>query len=425
VRVLLVGHGGREHVLAVSLAASPEVTELFVAPGNPGTGTVAKNVAVPDLEPATIVELAEQLRADLVVVGPEEPLVGGVIDRLSARGLRGFGPTGACARLEGSKTFANDLMGRYGVPTARSWSFRDVDGAIDRMRTLKGPWVVKADGLTGGKGVTVTERKTEAETAIRSAMEGGRFGAAGRVVVLEEYLEGPELSLLVLTDGREHVPLRPAQDHKRVDDGNEGPNTGGMGAYTPVPIAPPELVDEVMDGIVEPVLHGLKKETDEPYRGVLYVGLCLTEEGPKVVEFNCRFGDPEAQVVVPLMLTDFADTFAACADGGLAQRPITWLDRACVTVVLASPGYPESPRSGQVIKGVDNAAERTGVMIFHAATRFDEEQLELVTAGGRVLDVTALGATVAEARQRAYAAVEEIDFEGMHYRTDIAQVAER
>ena len=418
-KVLLVGKGGREHVLAVALEASTDVTRLYAAPGNPGIGEVAELVEVADTSPSAIADMAEALVVDLVVVGPEDPLVAGAVDALRARGIRAFGPTASGARLEGSKAFAKAVMARQGVPTARSWSFDDPDAAGAHIRGLGGPWVVKADGLAAGKGVTVTERRAEAEAAVRSAMVDRRFGASGATVVIEEYLEGPELSLLVLTDGKEHIPLAPAQDHKRIGDGDEGPMTGGMGAYSPVSLAPPALVERIMETIAEPTLDGIAKETGEPYRGVLYCGLMVTEEGPKVVEFNCRFGDPEAQVVLPRLVADVADLLASCADGGLAQRRITWLDRACVTVVLAAPGYPDTPRTGGVIEGVEKAGERPGVAVFHAGTAYDD-MLSLVTAGGRVLDVTAMGADVAEARTRAYDAIDDITFDGMTFRRDIA-----
>jgi phosphoribosylamine---glycine ligase len=423
-RALLIGKGGREHAIAAQLSASAEVSELVAAPGNPGIAEVARCVEIPDLSPATIADLAEHEGAALTVIGPEEPLVRGVVDEMRRRDLRCFGPVGAAARLEGSKSFAKEIMSRQGVPTAASWTFDEPDEAIARLRTMGGPWVVKADGLAAGKGVTVTERRAEAERAVHAAITEGRFGLAGRRVVIEEYLEGPELSLLVLTDGRDHVPLAPAQDFKRIGDGDEGPNTGGMGAYSPVPIAPPPLVDRVMDEIVEPTLVGVAREAGEPYRGVLYAGLCLTEEGPKVVEFNCRFGDPEAQAVLPRLVGDLGDLCGACVGGGLGQRQVSWLDRACVTVVLAAPGYPGEARTGQVIEGVDRARELAGVAVFHAGTAIDED-LSLVVAGGRVLNVTATGAELGEARQRAYEAVAEITFDGMQVRHDIAMEAAR
>ena len=418
-KVLVLGGGGREHALVTSLLASPAVDEVVAAPGNVGIAEVARCVAMPDLDPRTVADLADVEKPDLVVVGPEDPLVAGVVDVLADRKFLAFGPSGANARVEGSKAYAKEVMARQGVPTAAAQRFDDVDEAMAYLRQIGGPWVVKADGLAAGKGVVVTERRAAAEAAVQAAMLDGRFGASGRTVLVEEFLEGPELTLLVLTDGKEHLALEPARDHKRIDDGDEGPNTGGMGAYSPVPLAPARLVDEVMDLIVEPTLSGLARDTGEPYRGILYAGLCLTEEGPKVIEFNCRWGDPEAQVLLPRLASDAFDLFVASATGALGQSKLIWRDEAAVTIVLTSPGYPDATRTGQVIDGLHNVVERPAISVFHSGTARAGDG-SLVTAGGRVVAITALGDDLRDARDRAYAAVEDVTWEGIHFRRDIA-----
>ncbi|MGD0320201.1 MAG: phosphoribosylamine--glycine ligase [Acidimicrobiales bacterium] len=412
-RVCVVGSGGREHSLALALGRSADVV---VTPGNPGMPTVTsegRHITVTYAPP-------EAVEADLVVVGPEQPLVDGLADRLRAMGLAVFGPGADGARLEGSKAFMKDVLAEARVPTARYGTFDTPAEATSFLRELPGPWVVKTDGLAGGKGVLVTDSIEEAEADLSAKLSGSSFGDAGRKVVVEEALAGPECSLLVLCDGRRVVPLAPAQDFKRVADGDEGPNTGGMGAYSPVPVADERLVDRVLDEAVEPLLGVLRRRGID-YRGVLYAGLILTEDGPKVLEYNVRFGDPETQVVLPRLDEDLTGMLAEAAAGRLRTEPRSRRD-ACVCVVLASEGYPMSSRTGDVIEGLEAAAAREGVTVFHAGTRLDDEG-RVVTAGGRVIDVSALAPSIYEARELAYLAVGDISWPGMHYRTDIAAEA--
>ena len=407
-RVLVIGGGGREHALCQALAADQAVEALFCSPGNPGIAAVAE--CLPDGDAVT---QAEQVGADLVVVGPEAPLVDGVADRLRAAGHAVFGPSGAAAQIEGSKAFAKDVMEAAGVPTARHWVCESPQELAAALDAVKPPYVVKHDELAAGKGVVVTTDRAEAERH-----------AAGHRAVVEEYLAGPEVSVFCVTDGASVLPLLPAQDFKRVGDGDEGPNTGGMGAYAPLPWAPPGLVDEVVKTIVQPVVDEMARR-GAPFSGLLYAGLAITADGPMVIEFNCRFGDPETQVVLPLLATPFAGLLHAAATGRLAEHPpLQWRDGAAVTVVVASAGYPVSVRTGDLIAGADEADARDGATVFHAGTRRDETG-HLVTAGGRVLAVTAVAPDLAGARDSAYAAVERIRIEGGHYRRDIAERAVR
>ena len=406
-RVCIVGSGGREHALALALARSADVV---ATPGNPGMAQVP-NVTVTCDRP-------EAIDADLFVIGPEQPLVDGLADRLRAGGRLVFGPGADGARLEGSKAFMKEVLAEAGVPTARYGVFDDEVAARAFLRDLPGPWVVKTDGLAAGKGVLVTHDRREAELDVVAKLSGERFGDAGRTVVVEEGLDGPEFSLLALCDGTEDVKALPAaQDFKRIEDGDDGPNTGGMGAYSPVPFVDGGLVDRVLDEAVGPVVWALRRRGID-YRGVLYAGLILTTEGPKVLEFNVRFGDPETQVVVPRLGDELVELLSEAAAGKLRTEPRVESD-AAVCVVLAAPGYPDAPRTGDVISGLDDAADVEGVTVVHAGTRLDDEG-RFVTAAGRVLGVTATGATIAEARSRAYAGVARIEWPGMHYRTDIA-----
>ncbi|BFU48134.1 phosphoribosylamine--glycine ligase [Krasilnikovia sp. MM14-A1004] len=401
-RVLLIGSGGREHALALGLTADPAV-QLVAAPGNPGIAEVAELRDVVATDPAAVAALAVEVGADLVVVGPEAPLVAGVADAVRAKGIACFGPSGAAAQLEGSKAFAKDVMTSAGVPTARAYACTieaEVDQALDEFGA---PYVVKNDGLAAGKGVVVTEDRA---AAVAHARDCGR-------VVIEEFLSGPEVSLFVVTDGTAAVPLMPAQDFKRVGDGDAGPNTGGMGAYAPLPWAPADLVDRVMAETVHPTLAEMRRR-GTPFAGLLYVGLALTPNGPKVIEFNARFGDPETQVVLALLETPLAGLLRAAATGELAAHPpLRWRPGAAVTVVVASHNYPGTPRTGDVITG----AEAPGVI--HAGTVRRPDGV-LVSAGGRVLSVTATGPDLAGAREAAYALVEGITLDGSHHRTDIA-----
>jgi phosphoribosylamine--glycine ligase len=406
VRVLLIGSGGREHALALALAADPSVDFLAAAPGNPGIAQVAELHEVAAADPAAVAALAVELAADLVVVGPEAPLVAGVADAVRAKGIACFGPSGAAARLEGSKAFAKDVMAAAGVPTALSYECADeaaVRGALD---DLGAPYVVKNDGLAAGKGVVVTDDRDAAE---KHAADCGK-------VVIEQYLSGPEVSLFVVTDGTAAVPLLPAQDFKRVADGDAGPNTGGMGAYAPLPWAPSDLVPRVMREVVEPTLAEMRKR-GTPFAGLLYVGLALTPDGPKVIEFNARFGDPETQVVLPLLETPLGGLLNAAATGTLAAHPpLRWRDGAAVTVVVAGKDYPATPRTGDVVEGT----ERPGVIHAGTARRADGA---VVSAGGRVLSVTAVGPDLASARDNAYALLDGVRLDGSHFRTDIALAA--
>jgi phosphoribosylamine--glycine ligase len=406
VRVLVVGSGGREHALVRSIVADPAVADVIAAPGNPGMVSIARLRDVEATDPVAVAALAVEVGADLVVIGPEAPLVAGVADAVRAKGIACFGPSGKAARLEGSKAFAKDVMAAAGVPTARSYVCTDAAEVTAALRTFGPPYVVKDDGLAAGKGVVVTE---DEGVASRHAQECGR-------VVIEEYLEGPEVSLFVVTDGVTAVPMRPAQDFKRAFDNDEGLNTGGMGAYTPLLWAPADLTDEVMSTVVQPTLTEMRRR-GTPFAGVLYVGLALTAKGPRVIEFNARFGDPETQVVLATLRTPLATLLHAAATGRLAEHgPLAWRDGAAVGVVVASAGYPGPTKTGDVISGAD--AE--GVIHAGTARRADGA---LVSAGGRVLCCTATGGDLAEARTRAYELVDQIRLDGSHHRTDIALAA--
>ncbi len=402
-RVLLIGSGGREHALAVGLAADPEVELLVAAPGNPGIAQVAELRDVEATDPEAVAGLAIEVGADLVVIGPEAPLVAGVADAVRAKGVAVFGPSRAAARLEGSKTFAKDVMTAAGVPTARSFTCVTLKEAAAALDSFGAPYVVKNDGLAAGKGVVVTNDR---DAALAHAADCGR-------VVVEEYLSGPEVSLFVVTDGTAAVPLIPAQDFKRVGDGDEGPNTGGMGAYAPLPWTPDGLVDQVMRETVEPTLAEMRNR-GTPFAGLLYVGLAITKDGPKVIEFNARFGDPETQVVLALLASGLGGLLNAAATGTLsAHPPLRWHDGSAVTVVVASHNYPGTPRTGDVIVG----GERPGVI--HAGTARNADGA-LISAGGRVLSATGIGPDLAAARAAAYELVDGISLDGSHHRMDIA-----
>jgi len=414
--VCVVGSGGREHALATVLARTADVV---VTPGNPGiTGTSPEGHTI-----TSVGTPAEQVEADLYVIGPEAPLVDGLADRLRAAGRLVFGPGADGARLEGSKAFMKELLAEAGVPTARFGVFDELGAAVEFLRTLDGPWVVKTDGLAAGKGVLVTDSRAEAEADVAAKLSGDAFGSAGLQVVIEEGLVGPECSLLVLCDGERLAPLAPAQDFKRRDDGDRGPNTGGMGAYSPVPSVDDALVASLVDEAVAPLVVALRARGID-YRGVLYAGLMLTTAGPKVLEFNVRFGDPETQVVLPRYDGDLCALLAEAAAGALVTTPRFTPDPA-VCVVLASEGYPDHPRTGDPVAGLDDAAGLPGVRVFHAGTAPDPSGSGVVTSGGRVLGVTALGGTLAEARDRAYAGVAALSWPGMQHRDDIALEAAR
>lgn len=416
-RVLVVGGGGREHALAWALARSPSVERVLVAPGNAGIASIATCAPAGPDATAAATALARRERVDLVVVGPEGPLAAGLADELRAAGTAVFGPGAEGARLEASKGWARAFCERTGIPAPRSRTCAAVAPALEFVDDLGGPpFVVKADGLAGGKGVVIAQDRGEAERALRASLEAGAFGAAGRAVVVEEFLEGEEVSAMAFTDGRTVVPMALAQDFKRVGEGDSGPNTGGMGAYSPLAFVDEPTRAEIAS-LLERTVRALSDEGVE-YRGVVYAGLMLTTEGPRVLEFNCRFGDPEAQVVLPRLDADLAATCLACANGDLASADVRWRDEACVGVVLASGGYPGAYATCVPVEGLDAAGAVDGVHVFHSGTARRDGRV--VTAGGRVLTVAALGSTVEDARERAYAAASLIRFDGMQYRTDIA-----
>jgi phosphoribosylamine--glycine ligase len=414
-KVLLVGGGGREHALAWRIAASPLVDVLYAAPGNPGIARHARCLPMPVEDHDAIVSFAARERIDLTIVGPEVPLVAGLWDALTARGLVALGPSARAARIEGSKAFAKDLMARHGIPTAAYAAFADPLAARAYCRELGAPLVVKADGLAAGKGALVCPTLAEADEAIALCMERRAFGAAGASVVIEEFLRGEEVSFFAVASGAEVVPLAVAQDHKTVFDGDRGPNTGGMGAYSPVARVDAPLARRIMESIVTPTIRALAAE-GAPYRGVLFTGLMLTADGPQVVEFNCRFGDPECQAILAASVDDVVPPLLAAARGEALPAP-RGVSRHAVCVTLASGGYPGAYRTGLPIDGIDAAESREGVHVFHAGTA--ERDGKLVTAGGRVLGVTATADDLATAVSRAYAAVGDVHFEGMHFRRDI------
>jgi len=410
VRVLLLGSGGREHALAWKLAQSPRLSELLCGPGNPGTARLGRSVPLKADSPSAVAALARQERVDLVVVGPEAPLVAGVADALAAEGIACFGPVAAAARLEGSKAFAKEIMAEAGVPTADFQVFTDV-AAAEAYAVSKGRIVVKADGLAAGKGVIVAPDAEAARAAVRAV---AAMGVAGQQLVLEELLEGEEVSVIALCDGERYVLLPPAQDHKRVGDGDTGPNTGGMGAYCPVPFLTPEALAQVGERVIAPMLAVMRRR-GAPFKGALYAGLMLTRSGPKVLEFNARFGDPETQVLMLQLAEDLLPLLEACAWGRLEPRPLVVAPGASVGVVVAAEGYPDTPRRGQHIEGLETVP--AGVSVFMAGV--EAKDGALLSAGGRVLTVCARGSDLVEARQRAYAAISGIRFEGMHFRRDI------
>ena len=416
-RILVVGGGGREHALCWAISASPLCTKLLCAPGNAGIAQVAQciEVAAEDIEGQVALALAEKI--DFVVVGPETPLVAGLADRLAKVGIKVFGPSAEAAQLEGSKGFTKDLCRRHNIPTGAYERFADLDKALAYIKVRGAPIVVKADGLAAGKGVVVAETVEQAEEAVRDMLAGNRFGAAGASVVIEEFLDGEEASLFALCDGEHALALAGAQDHKRAFDGDKGPNTGGMGAYSPAPILDQAMVDRAMAEIVLPTVRAMKAD-GIPFKGVLYAGLMLTETGPRLVEFNARFGDPECQVLMLRLKSDLLPFLLAAATGKLAEAPaLAWRDEVAICVVLAADGYPGKPQTGSVIAGAE-ADFGPDVVVFHAATARDA-QGQLIAAGGRVLNVCARGATLEQARTRAYAAVTAIDWPQGFHRTDI------
>jgi len=419
--VLVIGSGGREHAIAWKVAQSPKVEKVFTAPGNGGTAAFARNVPIPVHDFAALAQFVKEEGIDLTIVGPEDPLLAGIVDFFQQRGLPIYGPSAEAAKIEGSKSFAKKLMQRFGIPTARFESFIDYQSALAYVREQGAPIVIKADGLAAGKGVVVAKTLEEAEQALFQIMQENAFGQAGSRVVVEEFMQGEELTLLSFVDGETVKPMITSQDHKQVFDGDKGPNTGGMGTYAPVPHVPAALVEQIVETIVKPMARGMAQE-GIPFKGVLYTGLMLTAEGPKVVEFNARFGDPETQVILPLLETDLIDIVLATINGELDALDVMWKEESAVCVVLAAAGYPGAYGKGDAIRGADQLPDEQ-VLLFHAGTAQSEQGL--VTNGGRVLGLTGLGKTLQEARDRAYGALQHVSFKGAHYRTDIAAKALR
>lgn len=416
-QVLVIGGGGREHTLVWKLAQSKKVTKLYAAPGNPGMKDLAECVDLDIADLDGLADWAEKHAIDLTVVGPEAPLVAGIVDVFKARGLTIFGPSAKAAEIEGSKIFSKELMEKYGVPTA---FFKVCDNLADARAFVEekgAPIVIKADGLAAGKGVVVAMTRDEALAALDEMMGAHKFGSAGNRVVIEEFMEGEEASLLAFTDGKTIVPMLAAQDHKRVNDGDQGPNTGGMGAYCPAPVMTDALKEKTVKEVLRPIVDALAKE-GRPYSGCLYAGLMIKGDSVKVVEFNARFGDPETQVVLPLLKSDLAEIMVACVNGTLTPDLVEWSDKAAVCVVMASGGYPASYKKGIPITGLKAANAMDDVVVFHAGTR--EEDGKILTNGGRVLGVTAVADDIPSAQQKAYDAVDKIHFDGAHYRQDIA-----
>ena len=414
--ILVIGSGGREHALFWKLSESPQTGHIYAIPGNPGMGEMI-DISVMDND--AILRFAKEKEIGLVVVGPEVPLMNGLVDDLEKAGIRAFGPRANAAEIEGSKSFAKDLMKKYGIPTARYEVFTEAEPARAYIRREGAPIVVKADGLAAGKGVIVAMTEQEALDAVDAIMEENSFGDAGARVVIEEFMQGEEASLLAFTDGKVIRPMISAQDHKRAFDGDKGPNTGGMGTYAPAPVMTTEMTERAVEEILKPTIAAMAKE-GRPYTGCLYLGLMITSEGPKVVEFNARFGDPETQVVLPLLDGDLVEIMCACADGTLADVPIHWKDGAAVCVVLVAGGYPASYEKGHEITGIADA-EAMGALVFHAGTAKKDDAL--VTNGGRVLGVVGMGADIASAVKAAYNAVDRISFQDAYHRKDIAHRA--
>lgn len=414
-KVLVIGSGGREHALLWKLSQSPSVTDVYVVPGNDGMSDVASLIPIKGNE--DIIDFARLMQVDLTVAGPETVLTEGLADEFEKRGMAFFGPSKAAARIEGSKGFAKALMKKYGIPTAAYETFDDEEKAIAYLKANDTyPIVIKADGLASGKGVIIAQSEEEAIDTVKDMLEGHTFSGAGRSVVIEEFMEGEEASMLCFCDGTNVVPMISAQDHKRIFDFDKGPNTGGMGAYAPAPVMTKEMCEEVNVRILRPIVAAMKKE-GYPFKGCLYAGLMITSEGPKVVEFNCRFGDPETEAVLPLFDGDLARVMLDCVHGTLSDEAVVWKKACAVDVVLASEGYPASHSSGEVISGIENA-KKAGCLVFHAGTV--KKNGQYVVNGGRVLNVVALADTLAEAKAKAYEGVSRISWRGMQYRHDIA-----
>jgi phosphoribosylamine--glycine ligase len=415
--ILVIGRGGREHAILWSLKRSDKVKQLYCAPGNAGTAQIAENVDIGEFEFDKLVQFSLDNAIDLVVVGPDDPLAAGIVDVFEAAKVPVYGPRKNAAEIEGSKIFMKNLLKKYNIPTAKYETFTDYETALAYLREQPVPIVIKADGLAAGKGVTVCFTREQAEEALRETMVSKSFGAAGDKIVIEEFLEGQEMSILAFVDGETVRPMSAAQDHKPVFDGDKGPNTGGMGTYSPLPHIPQSIIEESIENIIKPTAKAMVAE-GRPFRGVLFAGLMITKDGPKTIEFNARFGDPETQVVLPRLKTDLVDIFLASINGRLHDIDISWSDEAAVCVILASGGYPGTYPKGFPIKGLDNVED---ALVFHAGTA--EKDGETVTSGGRVLGVVGRGADIAQARAKAYEAADRIHFEGKQNRTDIAAKA--
>jgi phosphoribosylamine--glycine ligase len=418
-KILIIGSGGREHALAWKAAQSPKVDKIYCAPGNAGIAGIAECVPIKAMEFDKLAAFAKEHAIDLTIVGMDDPLVGGIVDVFESEGLRVFGPRKNAAILEGSKAFSKDLMKKYGIPTADYQTFSDPADALAYLKTAKYPIVLKADGLALGKGVLICEDEAAADAGVKQIMEDKKFGNAGNKMVIEEFMTGREVSVLSFVDGKIVKTMASAQDHKRAKDGDEGLNTGGMGNFSPTPFYTKEVDEFCQKNIFQPTVDAMAKE-GRPFKGVIFFGLMLTKDGPKVLEYNARFGDPEAQVVLPRMENDLIDVCEACIDGTLDQIDLKFRDDACVCVVLASDGYPVSYKKGYPIHGLENFKDKDGYYVFHAGTAFNEKG-EIVTNGGRVLGVTALGKDLKEARANAYKAVDWVDFENKYYRHDIGK----
>ena len=416
-KVLVIGSGGREHALVWKIMQSPKVSQIYCAPGNAGISKLAQCINIDADSIEKLVDFAQEEKIDLTVVGPELALSKGIVNEFNKQGLRIFGPSREAAEIESSKVFSKYLMKKYNIPTANYDVFQNSEKALDYIKKQTFPLVIKADGLAAGKGVFIVENLVQARDALDALMEEKQFGEAGRQVIIEEFLEGEEVSILAFCDGKTVIPMVPSQDHKKIFDNDQGPNTGGMGAYSPVPFYPDELEKRVLEEILKPTVKGLQREGKE-YKGVLYAGLILTKEGPKVLEFNARFGDPETQVILPRLKTDLIDILNAVIENTLHQINIEWEDTAAVCVVVASGGYPGKYQKGKVICGLERLEKMKNIIAFHAGTKFQDNQV--ITSGGRVLGITAWDETIFKAKEKAYKGVNEIYFEDMYYRKDIA-----
>ena len=421
-RILVVGGGGREHALCWKIAKSPKCEKLYCAPGNGGISQVAELVNISADDIASLVKFAKENRIDLTVVGPEIPLTSGIVDLFQKNNLRIFGPTKDCSRIEGSKVFSKELMKRFNIPTADFKIFDNINSALAYLDTKSSPIVVKADGLCAGKGVVVAKTIVEAKIAVTDMMVGKIFGSAADKVIIEDCLAGEEASIIVISDGENVMPLASSQDHKRIFNGDKGPNTGGMGAYSPAPIVTDALLKKIMDEVIYPVIRGLAKE-GRKYVGALYAGIMITPSGPKVLEFNARFGDPETQAIMPRLTSDLVELFERAIDGKLAGYSLQWDKRACVSVALVAGGYPGNYAKGMEIKGLDSVKAMKDVVVFHAGTKMGHRATDnkdtFITNGGRVLNVTALGSDIKSAIALCYNAISRINFDKMHYRNDI------